>query len=595
MIARPGRALTGLTLGLATLLGCAQEPSSAPAFRRLFEDAERVDARLGRDNRQTVLIQPGDEVRESIEVPSTGRVALSYGLNKGQWRRLRRPIVVSIVARRADGGTIELHRDVLRRGGRDGAGTRWREAEIDLAAMAGEQLELTIAASWGGNPDGGLPATPWPNLYIGSPVLYSSTPPQKRPNVLLIGIDTLRADRLGAYGAEPSPSPTLDELARRGTLFERAFSQSNYTLPGFASIFTGLYPSHHLAVFQRRLPAGALSLPGLFGGDGYYTIGFHNNGYMSPSFGWSADFDAYNSIGGMRAADRIADWIDGHRGLPWLLFVHTYDTHSPYASVPAEYHRDLPAGDYDDVWRLKGRTPGRVIGEHGSNPFGAADYEFMLELYDAEIRFVDDQLAHLVERLGGWSLLDDTLVVVVSDHGEEFGEHGGIEHHGTHLHREQLHVPLIVAGPGVAAGHRIARAVETIDLLPSLAEHLGLTAPGLAEIDGRSFASAWGKNGGDWAGDGERDLAISELPTKGRWALRAGRWALHSGPDGSQLFDTEADPHELVDLAAERPELVDRLHRLFEETVGARDAPPPPDTPLDEETLRELRAMGYVD
>jgi arylsulfatase A-like enzyme len=439
------------------------------------------------------------------------------------------------------------------------------------------------------------------------------------PNLLLIVLDTVRADRLQIYGSERDTMPFLSRIARRATLFEHAVAASSYTLPSHASLFTGLLSeSHGARVANEGVSLDGLSLLGdptlvaplspdattlaeLAREAGFATGAIAANlAYLSPAFGLDQGFDDYVvptgrwsrwQPAGLAIARKLADgvlpssaarwyrsrvtgqgrfyllasevnalalrWLEPRRQDRFFLFLNYMDAHAPYLPPPA----------YED-------------------PDGASDAS-PVDAYDAELRYLDDQLALLFARLEAWELLDRTLVVIAGDHGESFGEHGETEH-ATGLHEHQIHVPLLVVRPGQRAPERVARTVHLADVLPTVAALLGIEAPG--GLDGISLFAF------------ERERAVtSHLGRYGgilaRDAIYRGRYKLIrlEGDGATELYDLDVDPEERHDLSEERPEvvraLVAELDRVKRSARPRFDRSP---ARLDPETRERLSALGYA-
>jgi len=318
------------------------------------------------------------------------------------------------------------------------------------------------------------------------------------PNVLFILIDALRADHLGCYGYDRDTSPIIDEIAESGVTFENARSQASWTKPSIPSIFTGLYPIGH-GVFtgstreeDGRLTSDTLrdefvTLAEMFEGEGYTTGAFINNVQIRAALGFDQGFAVYKEgLGNAgQITDEVVDWMKGLGSDPFFAYVHYLDPHWPY-TPPAEFLEAFPVearGDLDfnaSNWK----TLEKSIKEKRFEPSNA-DLDAMQSLYDAEILFTDSQVGRLLAELEQIGRLENTVLVITSDHGEAFMDHGGIGH-GTDLHRELLHVPLIVKVPGVRA-RRVDDPVELIDLMPTLAEVTGRVMP--VDVAGVSLAS----------------------------------------------------------------------------------------------------------
>ncbi|MCM2270002.1 MAG: sulfatase [Thermoanaerobaculia bacterium] len=352
--------------------------------------------------------------------------------------------------------------------------------------------------------------------------------------VVLISIDALRADALGLYGSRRPTSPFLDRLAERSLVFEHAYAQIPSTLPSHLSMFTGLYPSEH-GVFPPSdvLAASIPTLPELFRAAGFRTFGHSEGGYVQGGYGFRRGFEEWTDTPYAAEADVERTFARGAASLEALaaderffLFLHTYSVHDPY---------DPPSAYRDRFW--SGPPPPGAFAATGPNfaayngrrldaPAAAAEY--YRALYDAGVAYVDDVLGRFFGELERLGLADDTLVIVTSDHGEEFLEHGRYVH--TQAYPESLHIPLLVADARLARGRRVARVVETVDLLPTLADLAGLQAP--AGLSGESVADLWHGGDGRLAGHALAQGEMLELAVRTLFAPAGGR--LH------QLLTTRA-------------------------------------------------------
>jgi len=322
-----------------------------------------------------------------------------------------------------------------------------------------------------------------------------------RPNIIFVSIDSLRADHLGCYGYSRPTSPFLDKLARKGLRFENALSTTSWTLPSHAAMFTGLLgPTHGLVDNGMSLSEDHVTMAELLGENGYDTAGFFGGPYLHPTFGMAQGFDVYEScmtttpedqqgedvrnsasahdapshrdITGPRTRERVQAWAEkrtaGDASSPYFLFVHLWDVHYDYYA-PKEYEALFADPNYS------GPVDGRLMSNEAIRPdMSRSDLAQVLALYDAEIRFTDDILEGIFADLEKGGLLENTLVVITSDHGEEFFEHG-MKGHNKSLFDEVLRVPLIVSWPEEIEGGRTIRdQVQIIDLLPTFASVAGV-------------------------------------------------------------------------------------------------------------------------
>jgi len=427
--------------------------------------------------------------------------------------------------------------------------------------------------------------------------------PAARPNVVLYLVDTLRADRLGCYGGPRPISPRLDAFAREGVLFENATAASAWTSPSVVSLWTGLTPLRH-GVHERldRLPPGLATLPGILHGEGYQTAAFVSSSVITAQFGFDRGFDVFRqevkeAIEATRPTsawvnEQAFDWLSRRdRDRPFFLYLHALDPHMPYS--PPEPYRQRFAPQVDPAAGSVAHVVALRDGQIHPRPHEADD---LLALYDAEIAANDEAFGRLLDQLRSAGLWDSTLVVFVSDHGEEFFDHAGWEH-GASLYQELLHVPLVIRDPTRrGAGRRIAETVRQIDVLPTILDRLGTAAP--REIDGRSLLPLLGGT----AQRSRAPAAVSSLDLDGRRmeSIILGRWKLirtiSNGrlPAGSELYDLANDPLERTNRATTDRGVAAGLGGLLQraERDGGR-ATAADQVPLDSELDRELRALGY--
>jgi arylsulfatase A-like enzyme len=305
------------------------------------------------------------------------------------------------------------------------------------------------------------------------------------PSVVLIVVDTLRRDRLPGYGAPREAAPGFARLMDEGVLFERAIAPSSWTKTSMASILTARNPDRHgVRGVEDVLPERLTSLPEVFSAAGYETIGINANPWLQSEFGFAAGFDVYESHSfapalklNQRALARMNDRVGG----PFLLYLHYMDVHAPY--LPGAACFAPPPLDVPDY----GPMPDKVLeSRYRKEGLRAPGVQERVEaLYGAEIRCADAAIGDLLAEMRKRGWLDDAIVVVTSDHGESFREHGTTEH-GWNLYPEVYEVPLVIVWPGrLAAGSRVAPQVSSIDVGPTLLELAGLEAPG--SFDGHSL------------------------------------------------------------------------------------------------------------
>jgi arylsulfatase A-like enzyme len=409
-----------------------------------------------------------------------------------------------------------------------------------------------------------------------------ATPP-RRPNVVIVLLDAVRADHLPLYGYPRDTAPFLTSLAERSVVFDRAYSSSGWTSPATASLFTSLHPFQHGVIWNirrmrenefrfSRLPEEPQTIAEALREAGYATFAVSDNQSASGLGGFDAGFDRFESTSDASATAvnrKVKEWradLQGDR--PYFLYLHYMDAHEPY----------LPQGKAFDEFMKDGRPNPR-------RDFVAA--------YDSEIRLLDSKVQGLFETLG-WS--ENTILIVTSDHGEGFHDHGLVGHANS-LYDELMRVPLLVhQGGGAVTPGRIAVPVGHVDVLPTVRELAGL--PPDPRNVGWSLAPLL--RTGRWD-RGDRPLLAHQLEFDEKHEVRAVVFGRHKlverRPGRAQLFDVVADPGETRDLAAQEPEIVARLREAYDraEAGATRYGQAGRESQLSPEAIEKLRALGYVE
>lgn len=408
-----------------------------------------------------------------------------------------------------------------------------------------------------------------------TPVSGASTGTQ-RPNILLISVDTLRADHLSCYGYDRPTSPNIDRLARDSVVFEDAMSVTSWTLPSHLSMLTSLYPQvHGVMEGQMRLPEKAKLCTELMKAAGYSTFGVVAAPFLNHQFGYSQGFDLYEDFSGgdkdtfdkIRRAiqeevpakkihHRALEILDGRKTGPFFMFLHYFDPHLDYSPPPPydtmfdpDYEKDLNGRKgYDS----HDRVPLEM------NPRGL---KHLVALYDGEIASVDGYIGKLRHYLREQQIYDDMLIIFTADHGEEFWEHGK-QGHRKSLYVESVHVPLIVKFPhNKWKGRRIVRTVGTADIVPTIFAVAGIDPDPV--FDGRNLVPMAQTKGSDaWP----EMPYFFELDDKFE-GVRLGNWKLlrqKSGPQHRKLFDLSSDPRELHNVDDTLPEKLAELEAILD-------------------------------
>lgn len=486
----------------------------------------------------------------------------------------------------------------------------WNDVRVDLGELAGSEVALIFRGEVldGGGEPAAVPV--WANPVVVAPRALAHRP----PNILLISIDTLSAKHLELYGHERDTAPFLAEIAAQGVLFEQCVASATHTLESHMTMMTGLAAADHgvhaLAdTVDRSVPMLAERLRAR----GLATAAFTEDAWIGVRFGFARGFDVFRenrspdlmSPEGHVATtfDNGIDWLAANGNRPFFLFLHTYQVHEPY--VPPRAYRDL-------------------FGQaEATTAAGLPEWKLDELNYDREIRYVDDELRRLWTRVVALGYADETILVVTSDHGEAFMEHGWLRH-GSYLFEEVTHVPLLVRGPGIAVGARVAGTVGHADLVPTLLElagapsargGLGLSlAPVLHDprLQGRLFdrvatSETWARFAFGPRMERHDFLPPAFAAVQGRRKLA--RYPLSTGAVRYEYYDLINDPAEKQNLWATRGAEADDLRvlldgfdergrRMRDARAKQRDAAGPAqpggDGSQDPALGEKLRALGYL-
>ncbi|MCY2960817.1 MAG: sulfatase [Planctomycetota bacterium] len=596
---------------------CAPERKPAPASERVTVrlDLERVRAGLADPNRPRwdfdgtwVLQETRDAVRaawgEPVAFPvlekGTLEVACAFAVAGAAPANARERIAfeVRLVASGRD-EVVSSSECTLAE-----AAEAWHELHGRVRVDARGATELSVVARWLGSeppPEGARPVHAVPHARAVQP---------ERRNVLVISVDTLRADHLGFHGYARPTSPRLDAFVARGAVFEQAISTSPWTLPSYGTLFTGLEPARHRAGLSARreaafgqdrdaasgdyqaLVAEAPTLAGTFAAAGWSTGAFVSNPFLDPASGIDRGFESFAQYLNRAQAgvDLASRWIEARGGAPWFLFLHLMDPHTPY-TPPAPYDTRFRSGSFraapgypPSLDQLRAAEPSREM------------KDLLVDSYDGEIAYTDAQIGRFLDFLRDRGELDRTIVVLHADHGEEFWEHGSFEH-GHSLNEESLHVPLAFVAPGlVAGGLRIRERTSTVNVFATVLELAGLAVP--AANDGASLAGSLRADRAPGA-RAEPRPCISEATLYGprerkAWSTATEKF-ITDGAAGNQLFDLATDPLERVDLSADRADrgaelrtLLRRRTRALLEQRGAGE-----EAEFDRDRRADLERLGY--
>ena len=488
----------------------------------------------------------------------------------------------------------------------------WQEIMVDLAPYAGQLVRIDISADGAENS----------RFAIGVPAIrVKSAPPktgQKKKNVVVLLVDTLRADKLKSYGNRRVKTKGVDAFVSESVLFENCRANSNWTKPSCASVLTGLHPDSHKARgHSSRLNKSVKMVSEMFREKGFQTGAFIANGYLATEFGFNRGWNKYvNYIRENKNSDAenvfrdALKFIGDSKEQPFFAYIQTIDPHVPY-DPPAEDLKLYDARSYEGP--VSPRSTGNLLEEYKRKQvtLNTRDKRRLEALYDGEITYHDRQFSKFIGDLKKKGVLDNTVFVICSDHGEEFFEHESVGH-GHTLYQELLHVPLVVRAPGlVPKNARVGAKATLSDIVPTVLDATGTELP--PNVEGKSLIAEANGDAGD-PFDASFSSFYSEADERNlQWAVRKGDWKLKMrGPAITYLFNLKDDPEEKVDVDDRYP-LARRAMRIaLGQFIGAPDkskwmqgqieadvvvkpeAKEDKNENIPEELKEQLRQLGYM-
>ncbi|MES1245190.1 MAG: sulfatase [Acidobacteriota bacterium] len=571
--------------------------------------------------RESVVSRSPETIRWPMTLPDRPHLSLSLATLDEQ------PVTFRVAVQPEEGRTVKVLERTLT------TPHRWEDASVELDEWHGRKVTLSLSL------DSASPGTlgVWaaPAVVRRQPSTATQVAGDRPQAVILIMTDTLRPDRLEAYGNKRQTAPTLARLAREGALFRDAHSQATWTKVAAPVLLTSLYPfTTGVRDFPDRVPSAATTLAEAFRKGGYTTLGFTSapftGTFSNLHQGYEELYESPLTLESSKTARPITDlllpWLDEHRDEPFFAFVHYFDPHAPYRPDP-------PFDRFwgDPTWAAEHEQNGMKVAAALQDPerqidnlvmtseFRAAGVDLPtfrnreLVWYDGSIREMDTELERLMERLRELGLDRRTLLVFTSDHGEEFFEHE-FEGHGQSVYHELTHVPLVVHYPGVVpAGQRIEETVGLVDVMPTMLSLTHLPIPGQAQGQSLTPLMKAAGTGGTW----NPRPVFTDRPAAPHFASPAPRAretfsVIHEGwklvwnvqrtalqEKEFELYDHRRDPGDTRNLAAQHPDVVQRLSKLITgwKQDSLRKRLPPDDVAgrdLRPEERERLRALGYI-
>lgn len=501
------------------------------------EEFVRTSVQAGAESRSGLLLPAPSHVKWTVKVPPAADLRFAPSLVAPE----------ILTGEPSDGATLTITLE-------DSAGRqtlwseRWtsdafEEVSIDLAKWAGQTVTLHMETADEGS-------TRFDYLFVADPRLSSrKTNPRK---VVMVFVDTLRPDHLDVYGYERETAPALAALAKNAVVYENTRNVAPWTLPSTRSVLTGMDPEYYFST---------PTLQGRMREAGFITAMFAGNMYLGPAFGINRDWGLHFVELLPHAedqVDRAVAWLDDHQQEDTFMMLHLMDVHLPYKEP--ESYRSMFAGDRPEIFKKDVFHRGDVV---RARPKPGPQQDYVRGRYDNNIRYVDDQLQRIFERLD-----DNDILVYFSDHGEEFWEHGGFEH-GHTLYDEVLRVPLVIKAPQFKGARRVSAPTSLLDVAPTVLDLVGLP---FDDLKGTSLVAASGGNAEALKALDDRGQAFGR-PLYGaeQWGVLADDQKFITSEGTNRLFDLTTDPQERRNLALRRPEAVsaarDELSATLERTV----------------------------
>ena len=502
---------------------------------------------------------------------------------------------------------------------------RWYPLLVDLDRFQGSGREVILRTRPGPRTDPRYDWAMWGNPSLETAARLVPLDNGGLTHIFLISLDTLRKDHLNFFGHHRLTAPHLTRMLEECVLFSEAIAPSHWTMPSHMSVLTSLHPDVHRVVDpggRKRLPSAIPMLTDLLAQNGYRTGGFSACGFLKGDLGFSRGFETYtlNSNDAEQQNQLTLDWLMSEKRRKSFVFLHYFDAHSDFEMNPYEassgfdvlYPESVPQEVFSGCSPDGTLCASRYLQHLNTTraTLSSEELEAIRVEYDRGLRYLDYQLARLIARLKSLGVWESSLVVLFSDHGEEFQDHGRLLH--AQLHQELLEVPLLIKLPGGAhGGVTVNEPVELLDIAPTILSVLGLPVPDL--MQGRSMlptiARAAGVQGWNEAGSGDT-MSTFSWSAEGR-SIRIGRWKLLSWREPGDneirvsLYDLETDPAELNDLSGTVPEVERWLnaqkrehvvrHNRLKQHLGPMEATPADSVGFSDRVRERLKMLGYLE
>ncbi len=613
-------------LALFYFLSCKNPAVIEFIFEKNKSDARPV--KLGREYRMALNCPVPGKLTVDAKIPPAATLRFGYGLAYRPKQKKPVPVVFSVLLKVGNQEHMIFERVF------DEYGT-WKEAEVPLDSQSLKQVKLGKSKLIFETEVDSSKNKDMPNnlhAFFADPILIDSNRPlKKRPNIILVSIDTLRADHLHCYGYyRKDISPFIDSLAEKGILFDQTISQCPWTTPSHASIFTGLYPSSHgvnqtifllvrarsnreIDITYQGLDPNIPTIASRFRKKNYITQAFCGGGTVSGDIGFAHSHSGYAEIDfAKEGTELVKKWIDKHKDLPFYLFLHTFRVHAPYTDL--HYAHEVLNAEQTDSLQDFFKNADKVLADQPKKlkQLGVLRKQVTEALYDGGIHETDKKLEEIVVYLEEIGLLDSTIIMLTSDHGEEFGEHDPnniYDSHGKTLYDEVIRVPLILYIPkSEYSGCRIKSQVRLIDLFPTLCDLANIKYH-KPDLQGRSLIPLiQGKENqsrdafSEAIVTGPEKKSIRRPDSKYIYTFKIKDNTLPRGlishhPGYEEFYLLDQDPGEKKNLAPVKPDSCLGLLELINKTLTRKPASVRDlkfNIKIDKDTEKKLKSLGYI-
>lgn len=601
-----------------------------PGIEFIFEQnkSDAKPIKLGREYRTALKCPVPGKLILDAEIPPSALLRFGYGLAYQPKQKKRVPVVFRVLLKDGNQEYMIFERTLNEY-------RNWKEAKVNLDSRSPKEFQLERSKLVFETQMESLEneeISIEPRAFWADPILIDSNrPPQKRPNIILVSIDTLRADHLHCYGYHRKDiSPFMDSLAEKGILFDQTISQCPWTTPSHASIFTGLYPSSHgvnqtiflllrarssreINITYQGLDPNIPTIASKLREKNYITQAFCGGGTVSGDIGFAHSHSGYVEIDfAKESTEPVKKWIDEHKDLPFYLFLHTFRVHAPYTDL--HYAHEVLDSEQTDSLQDFFKTADKVLADQPKKlkQLGVLRKQVTETLYDGGIHETDKKLEEIVAYLEEIGLLDSTIIVITSDHGEEFGEHDPekiYDSHGETLYDEIIRVPLILSIPNSEySGHRIKAQVRLIDLFPTLCDFANIKYR-KSDIQGRSLIPLIeGKENqsrdafSEAIVTGPEKKSIRRPDSKYIYTFKIKDNTLPRGlisyhPGYEEFYLLDQDPGEKKNLAPVKPNICLELRELINKTLTRKPASVRDlkfNIKIEKDTEEKLKSLGYI-